>query len=70
MSIPVLDLGNDPRERGRLHGDGLRIDIAHNLDTYFRRFASLGYSREIVLAECEKWVQRLERLGVRPSNRQ
>jgi isopenicillin-N N-acyltransferase-like protein len=45
-----------------MHGDSLRVDIAQNLDTYFRRFASLGYSREAMLAECEKWVPRLERL--------
>jgi isopenicillin-N N-acyltransferase-like protein len=62
MSIPVIDLGNDPRERGRLHGDGLRFDIAQNLDTYFRRFANLGYSRDTMLSESEKWVPELERL--------
>jgi isopenicillin-N N-acyltransferase-like protein len=62
MSIPVIDLGNDPRERGRLHGDGLRFDIGQNLDTYFRRFANLGYSRDTMLSESEKWVPELERL--------
>jgi isopenicillin-N N-acyltransferase-like protein len=62
MSIPVIDLGNDPRERGRMHGDGLRFDIAQNLDTYFRRFANLGYSRDTMLSESEKWVPELERL--------
>jgi isopenicillin-N N-acyltransferase-like protein len=62
MPIPVLDLGDDPRERGRLHGDGLRTDIAENLDIYFRRFARLGYSQATVLAESEKWVSRLEPL--------
>jgi isopenicillin-N N-acyltransferase-like protein len=62
MSIPVIDLGTDPRERGRLHGDGLRFDIAQNLDTYFRRFANLGYSRGTMLSESEKWVPKLERL--------
>ena len=60
--IPIIDLGNDPRERGRLHGDALRSDIAQNLDTYFRRFANLGYSREAILSESEKWVPHLERL--------
>jgi isopenicillin-N N-acyltransferase-like protein len=60
--IPIIDLGNDPRERGRLHGDALRSDIAQNLDTYFRRFANLGYSREAILSESEKWMPHLERL--------
>jgi isopenicillin-N N-acyltransferase-like protein len=62
MSIPVLDLGNNPRERGRLHGDVLRFDIGQNLDTYFRRFANLGYPRDTMLSESEKWVHELERL--------
>jgi len=62
MSIPVIDLGNDPRERGRMHGDGLRFDIAQNLDTYFRRFANLGYPRDTMLSESVKWVSELERL--------
>ena len=62
MSIPVIDLGNDPRERGRLHGEYLRLDIAHNLDNWFRRFAGLGYSRDTILSASEKWVPELERL--------
>lgn len=62
MPIPVIDLGNDPRERGRLHGEFLRFDVAHNLDTYFRRFEKLGYSRDVVLAESAKWAPQLERL--------
>ena len=62
MPIPILDLGNDPRERGLVHGAGLRQDIAHNLDVYFRRFSKLGQSRDKVLAASEKWIPELDRL--------
>lgn len=60
--IPIIDLGNDARERGRLHGEALRADIEHNLNVYFRRFACFGCSREAVLSESEKWIPHLERL--------
>ena len=62
MSLSVIDLGNDPRERGRVHGDALRSDIAENLEIHLRRFADLGCPREIVLYESEKWVPHFERL--------
>ena len=60
--IPIIDLGSDPRERGRLHGDALRSDIEQNLDIYFRRFAVFGCSRETILSESEKWIPHLDRL--------
>ena len=60
--IPIIDLGNDPGERGRLHGNALRSDIAQNLDIYFRRFALFGCSREAILSKSEKWIPHLERL--------
>jgi isopenicillin-N N-acyltransferase like protein len=62
MTIPMLDLGSDPRERGRVHGDALKADVAHNLDTYIRRFEKLGHPRAKVLGEAAKWVPALERL--------
>jgi isopenicillin-N N-acyltransferase-like protein len=62
MPIPVLDLGPDARMRGRDHGTTLKADIAHNVDTYVRRFEKLGHSRDKVLAESAKWVPELERL--------
>jgi isopenicillin-N N-acyltransferase-like protein len=60
--IPIIDLGNDPRERGRLHGDALRSNIEQNLDIYFRRFAGFCCSRKAILSESEKWIPHLERL--------
>lgn len=62
MTIPVLDLGHGPRERGRVQGEALRADIAHNLDTYVRRFDKLGHKRDAVLAEAGKWLSHFERL--------
>ena len=49
--IPIIDLSDDPRERGRTHGDALRSDIAQRLDRYVRRFALFGCSREAFLAD-------------------
>ena len=62
MPIPTLDLGADARERGRVHGDALKADIAHNLDTYVRRFEKLGHPRDRVLGEAAKWLPVMDRL--------
>lgn len=60
MTLPVLDLGNDAATRGRDHGEALRDDIGHNIDIYLKRFQKLGFAPELILAEAEKWVPRLD----------
>lgn len=62
MTVPVLDLGNDPSERGRSHGETLRDDIRTNIDVYLDRFGKLGHAPDDVLAEAAKWIDVLERL--------
>ena len=40
--LPVLDLGDDPYERGLVHGRALVAAIADNVETYLARFAASG----------------------------
>ena len=49
MSIPVLDLGNDPAVRGSIHGRELQGDIRHNIEVYLGRFEKLGFDAGTVL---------------------
>lgn len=53
--IPSLTVGDDPLERGRLHGDRFAAQIANNLETYLQRFEASGLDRGSALAEGEEW---------------
>ena len=44
-AIPSLTVGEDPVERGRLHGARFPKQIADNLETYLRRFEASGSPR-------------------------
>lgn len=55
-AIPLLDLGADPEEAGRVQGRALNAAIRDNLETYFTRFAFGGSDRATVLAEAERWA--------------
>ncbi len=61
MSIPVLDLGNDPAVRGRIHGRELQGDIRHNIEVYLGRFEKLGFDAGTVLDEAGKWIAPLDK---------
>jgi isopenicillin-N N-acyltransferase-like protein len=61
MTIPVLTLGNDAAERGRVQGQELRGDIRHNIDVYLSRFEKLGFDAGAVMGEAEKWIAPLDR---------
>jgi isopenicillin-N N-acyltransferase like protein len=55
-AIPVLDLaGDDPEERGRLHGEVFARSVAHNLITYLARFEASGLSPADALSEGSAW---------------
>lgn len=56
MSLPVLELGSEPFERGLAHGRAMAKQVAENLETYLRRFEAGGIDRERALAEGEAWV--------------
>lgn len=60
MTLPVLDLGDDPYKRGYEHGYSLKKDIDHNIDIYLSRFNKLGFSSELILSESQKWIPKLE----------
>tara|TARA_Y100001970_G_scaffold103185_1_gene129528 strand:+ start:20166 stop:21344 length:1179 start_codon:yes stop_codon:yes gene_type:complete len=60
MTLPVLDLGDEPRLRGLKHGESLRSDIGHNIDIYLNRFQKLGFEPKLILTESEKWSPKLK----------
>jgi isopenicillin-N N-acyltransferase-like protein len=54
---PVLDLGDDPYERGLVHGKALPRAIRDNIATYLARFAAGGLSAETARREGEVWTE-------------
>lgn len=54
---PVLDLGDDPFERGLIHGRELAPMIAENIDTYLARFAAGGLDSAEARREGHAWVE-------------
>lgn len=56
MTIPSLNVGDDPRERGLAHGRGFAREISDNIETYLRRFEASGLTREASYAEADKWL--------------
>lgn len=55
-SLPVLELGPDPRERGQVHGSTLAAAVRDNVETYLDRFEIAGASRATVLEQSEGWL--------------
>lgn len=55
-ALRLLDLGDDPQERGRIHGSTLANEIRANLATYLDRFSIAGVTRPSVLERSEKWL--------------
>jgi isopenicillin-N N-acyltransferase-like protein len=53
--LPVLDLGADPRERGRIHGRKMRQEIRANYTTYVDRFQAGGATLTRVLEQSDAW---------------
>ena len=45
-TLPLLELGGDPYERGLVHGRELAGAIAENVETYLARFAVSGLGAE------------------------
>lgn len=56
-TLPVLDLGDDPFERGLVHGRTLAPAIADNLKTYLARFEAGGLDAETARQEGEVWAE-------------
>ncbi len=56
-ALPILDLGDDPFERGLIHGRELAPMIAENIDTYLARFAAGGLDKDDARKEGETWIE-------------
>ncbi|MEP9378760.1 C45 family peptidase [Aquabacter sp. CN5-332] len=61
QAVPSLTVGDDPRERGRLHGARFADDIASNLETYLRRFEASGLDRDTAFLEGNRWFASIRR---------
>lgn len=59
--IPSLTVGEDPFERGMMHGRAFAADVAANLETYLRRFEASGLGREEAFAEAARWRHAMAR---------
>ncbi|KPQ06791.1 MAG: isopenicillin-N N-acyltransferase [Rhodobacteraceae bacterium HLUCCA12] len=60
-TIPLLELGPDPQERGRTHGAVLGQAITANIETYLSRFEAAGADRATVMDSAEEWLDFIER---------
>lgn len=56
-ALPVLDLGDDPFERGLIHGRELAPMIAENIDTYLARFEAGGLDSATARQEGQTWIE-------------
>lgn len=54
--LTVLDLGSEPRERGKLHGREMRNEIRANYATYIERFEAGGAKQSAVLEQSDAWA--------------
>jgi isopenicillin-N N-acyltransferase-like protein len=54
--LTVLELGLDPRERGRMHGREMRREIRDNYATYVERFEAGGAKLPVVLEQSDAWA--------------
>ena len=54
--LTVLELGADPRERGRVHGRSMRSQIRENYRTYVERFKAGGATLPVVLEQSDAWA--------------
>ncbi|MCS0494749.1 C45 family peptidase [Ancylobacter sp. MQZ15Z-1] len=61
QQMPVLDVGEDPFERGETHGRVFAASVASNLETYLRRFEASGLDRDAARAEGARWLAAMQR---------
>ena len=57
FDLPVLNLGDDPFERGLIHGHELSAMIRNNVRTYLKRFKAGGLNEDSARDESEKWIE-------------
>ncbi|MFC1664047.1 C45 family autoproteolytic acyltransferase/hydrolase [Pseudomonadota bacterium] len=56
VDLPILNLGDDPFERGLVHGRELAPAIADNIETYLARFAASGLDGDCARQEGVNWI--------------
>ncbi|MEU6644662.1 C45 family peptidase [Saccharomonospora sp. NPDC046836] len=61
MTVPALDLADDPTERGRQQGEALRADIENNIAVYLDVFTRLGLRTDELLEQALCWLPHLRR---------
>jgi isopenicillin-N N-acyltransferase like protein len=54
--LKMLDVGDDPYERGLIHGRTLAGEVSENAETYLAMFNSNGMTRDEALAEGGRWL--------------
>jgi isopenicillin-N N-acyltransferase like protein len=59
--LTVLQLGPDPRERGKTHGRVMRAGIRDNFATYIERFEAGGAKQPRVLEQSDAWAEFIAR---------
>ena len=59
--LPVLNLGEDPFERGLIHGRELSSMINNNVKTYLNRFKAGGLNENTARDESENWIEAIKR---------
>ena len=59
--VPVLNLGDDPGERGLVHGREMASQIRENVETYLRRLEVGGVTPQTAFEEARKWSALIER---------
>ncbi|MBM3554252.1 MAG: hypothetical protein FJX47_01700 [Alphaproteobacteria bacterium] len=59
MAVPVIDLGDDPQERGLAHGRRFAKEIRDNIDIYLARFGIAGLDAPEARRRGGEWAKRI-----------
>jgi len=62
MALKLLDLGDDPRDRGLAHGKAFPREIRDNVETYLARFAHAGMAAEESRRRGGEWLPRIAKI--------
>ncbi|WP_160300765.1 C45 family autoproteolytic acyltransferase/hydolase [Bradyrhizobium japonicum] len=63
MSLKFINLVGTPRERGRLHGEMMKSEIAASAEFLLNYICARGGNQEAVKAETGRWLSFLEKLA-------
>lgn len=63
MSLKFIDFVGVPRERGRQHGEIMRLEITANAEFFLSYFCGCGMKQDAMQAEAERWLFFLEQFS-------